>query len=157
MRLALAAFVGALAAAPCAADEWRLASVQEILASWGDDMGSSATNQVVADFDGNNVPDAARVLRSESTGRLELFVALNEGTPHYRLLRLNEMDGLGIQLKQPGTYQTLCGKGYECPEGGLHTMTLSHAAVEVFKPGSASWVIYWDSETQTFKEFGTSD
>jgi hypothetical protein len=27
----------------------------------------------------------------------------------------------------------------------------------VFKPESASWVMYWDTVAHNFKEFGTSD
>jgi hypothetical protein len=146
-----------LVVAPCVADEWRLASTEEIMASWGDALSTTVNNQVIADFDGNGISDAARILRSEGTGRLFLVVALNEGTPSYRLLHLHQMDGLGIELIQPGTYKTLCGKGYDCPEGGPDEVTLKWPGLGVFKPESASWVMYWDIDANNFKEFGTSD
>lgn len=158
MRKAFAASVAILAVTPCVAEDWRLATVEEIRTSWGgDDLGSTPINQVVADFDGNGIADAARILRSESTGKLFLFVAMNEGSSRYRLMQLNQIDGLGIELIAPGTHRTVCGKGYECPEGGPDAVTLKWPALEVFKPASASWVMYWDPNSQKFKEFSTSD
>ena len=157
MRLIATTSALVILATPCAADEWRLAEVAEIVAGWDGATHASVENQILADFDGNGFSDAARIMRSRETGRLELHVLMNDGTEQQRLLYQNPMDGLGMELISPGTYPTMCGKGYDCPDGGPPTMTLEDPAIGLFKPGSASWVIYWDRPSASFQSFGTSD
>ncbi len=157
MRLVATACAFTLLSAPCAADEWRLATVAEIVASWNGATHSNVESQVIADFDGNGFSDAARIMRSHDSGRFELQVMMNDGTNEHQLLYQQRIDGLGIELVSAGTYQTLCGKGYDCPDGGPLEMTLANPAIGVFKPESASWVIYWDTASASFLSFGTSD
>ena len=143
---------------PSHADDWRLATRDQILPDWADIPGVSVKNQVSADFDGNGVVDIARIMVSKIDGQLMLFVMMNEDSEDFRLLQLQAMTGLGIDLVAPGTYKTTCGKGYyDCADGETEEVTLQRHGLSVFKWESASSILYWDDATQAFKSFTDSD
>jgi hypothetical protein len=117
----------------------------------------------VADFDGDEVPDEARLLVKEGGVRVALFAQVSTDTAAGPLM-LNEPESLsalgymGIELAPPGEYETACGKGYwECEPGEPPMLVLKHAGMNYFANEGGNSFFFWDFDSRSFKRIWISD
>ena len=65
---------------------------------------------------------------------------------------------MGIKAVEPGTYKTVCGKGYfECDKDEPDEITLKYTGVDFFLSEGANSYYYWNDVTKTFKGAQISD
>jgi len=142
---------------------WRLPNHNETDQAW---RISNPNHYLVVhgDFNGDGLQDTALLLvRADGSG-FAPFVALGRKdgkTGFVQRETTNQMYYLeteGLKLAQPGTYRTACGKGYaDCGPGEKDSVIISFDAIEFFKEGGPSRLIYWDAKRKSFAEVWTSD
>ncbi|MEO1596883.1 MAG: hypothetical protein AAFS02_16705 [Pseudomonadota bacterium] len=160
VRSAAAALALLLCVAAHGMESWQLALIDAISpADW--DPSPPPVVEIIADFDGNGVDDAVRVLSNADRTRHILVASLNSGTPSYQLIQFKlNMDGVGLRPVAAGTYDTVCGKGYggnACKDEPRHAVQLTNPGFEIVFWEKASSIYYWDSLAATFRSFATSD
>ena len=115
---------------------------------------------VVADYDGNGVPDEAWIVFSTVNDGWSVVAFMNEAKVEHILFTSESADpeAFGIENLLPGAYPTACGKGYWAGGAG------ENALLELERPGfrffmfeSASRIFYWDSAAVEFDEVWESD
>ncbi|GEM_PF-713279 len=119
---------------------------------------------VRGDFNGDQqTDDAWMLLRKDNLG-WGLFVFLAQpGRPHQIIkVEENSMDlnpqFMGIDLIEPGSYETACGKGYwDCQPREPAVLKLKREAINYIAFETASSIVYWDDEIQQFVQIATSD
>lgn len=119
-------------------------------------------SKIIADFNGDGEQDVALIaIKQDKTGwALFVFMA---GLKDISILNLDTADekppiSVGIELVEPGTFETACGKGYwNCKPDEPPLLALSSPAIlyETFE--SAASIFYWDKKTETFKRIWVSD
>ncbi len=147
---------------------WRYPSVEEL--SDEPERGDSSTKyiKVVADFNGDNTNDAAYLLKSTTFSGEGLFVQISDHQKGFTWLTLATIDwgneypkvnlSMGIDIANPGEYQTACGKGYfDCEEGEPEVIKLKLPGIDYFKFESANSFFYWDEQAKNFKRIWISD
>jgi len=144
-------------------DGWRTPIEGELNAGWRKkDANQFAT--VSGDFNGDGIPDEARLLISLDLQRFGLFVFLSNNSGRFRTYRLDikagitQLDAMGISKILPGNYKTACGKGYwECGKEEVPTISVKHDCIEYFKTESASSYFCWNNQNKSFKRIWISD
>ena len=146
---------------------WRFPATEEL----ADEplRNNSARNyaQAEADFDGNGMIDIAYLFKSARVSGEGLLVRMASPSGHNWLV-LAEIDwgeeysavglSMGIEVVEPGSYVTVCGKGYrECAPGELRELLLEEPGLRYFKFESASSIFHWDTESNEFKQTWVSD
>jgi hypothetical protein len=142
---------------------WRAPASTELTDAWRDNSPDRYV-AVQGDFDGNGLPDQARLLVSLSGQRLGLFIFLQQSDLSYRR-RLAfasrgepAVEAFGIRKVRPGAYRTACGKGYwECRDAEPDQVVIRHDAVEFFKFESLSSYHFWDHRLKVFKAVQIAD
>jgi len=115
-----------------------------------------------ADFDGDGKKDTASLLVNDKKNKMGLFVILGRSKTASPLLldvmEISHIQAMGIELAEPGEYETACGKGYfECKKGEPKVLKLKLPAINYFKEGSVSSFFYWDRKKKAFKRIWISD
>lgn len=130
------------------AQEWRAGSPHRYLLAKGD-------------FDGDSLPDEAALLVGTVKRDLALVVVLGRGGAPVVLERFDEvawLDVMGVDLVMPGKYETACvGCCPECEPEEPPSLSLEHAAVELFKQGSATSFFIYDPATKGFRRVWIGD
>lgn len=114
------------------------------------------------DFNGDGVLDESKLLVSDEENKMALFVFISNGSKHKQIILVEQekvwIARMGIQVADPGEYQTVCGKGYFACESGLpDVLVLKYPAIDFFKFASANVYFYWDGEAKKFKSIQISD
>jgi hypothetical protein len=175
MRRFLAALLAALSmlqfAAPVRADTkppkgWRFPVESDYKGEWQENRARVPVPfHVLADFDGDRVPDDAWILIRASGKGWGLFVFLNGRRGRARAVQLENHPGaddsqdFGIALARPGDYKTACGKGYTgtCEPGVPEVLRLKRPGIDSFYWEKTNSIYYWDGRTRRFKHVLISD
>lgn len=119
---------------------------------------------IVADFNGDGVPDRAMLLVRIKDSALGLFAFVSVEGKTLKSYLLDEatdkdrLEVMGIAVAKPGKYATACGKGYfDCRAPEPDSITLEHPAVDYFKEEGANSFFYWDKASKGFKRAWMSD
>jgi hypothetical protein len=137
-----------------------------------DDLGKDATWRdedtdrylvVKADFDGDGKEDFARLLASDKSDKIGLFVTVSSIKKAGPLLLKSIKDKrtietFGIALVKPGTYTTACGKGYwDCKKGEREELRLEKPGIDFFQYESANSYFVWNAGRKKFDRIWISD
>ncbi len=109
----------------------------------GEHQGS-ADLSAVGYFDGDQQPDEA-FFRERQSGNYELVVSLSSVRQAVALAELDSVNNMGVKTLGPGTYTTVCGKGYggiDC-DGSDEVIDLTRDAVLLFQYEGSSSVFFW--------------
>jgi len=75
-----------------------------------------------------------------------------------RLPDASVLEDVGVEIVQPGAYQTACGKGYwKCGEGEPDKLSLASPAIDLFVYEKAGSFLYFDPAIRGFREVLMSD
>ena len=146
---------------PASATSWRFPNERDMSDDWKTfETEFPEPYHVSADFDGNGVSDDMRIVIDSGGEGWRLISMMNDSDEVITLT--SSTAGLaqwyGIQLVEPGSYQTACGKGYwDCGPNEPEQLLLTRPAVRFFRFESASTLFYWNSETGSFAEVAESD
>jgi hypothetical protein len=164
-----AAVMAAPAALPLPAG-WRLLELSELknTTNYKDRLGTNGNGlSVEADFNGDGVPDAARILAAKAPGASEgkkfavyLTFSKEKGYVQQELhpaYSLSEIASYGMAVAPPDIYPTLCGQGLNCESGDAKAVTLTLPGLHVWLYESASSLYYWNAETHSFTHVSTGD
>ena len=141
---------------------WRIPSSAETNDDWRN-QDSNRYLVVKADFNGDGIPDQARLLIHDGNSQVALFAFVSQKDRSFKTYSLDEKNAaylkvLGITKVPPGRYTTACGKGYaECRGGEQPEVVLGHHAIDYFKVEGPHSYFYWDSTAIVFKVVGISD
>ena len=100
--------------------------------------------RAVGHFDDDRTLDEAYFRRTQG-GWHELVVSLSSMTRLVVLAELDSLDNIGVKALGPGTYDTVCAKGYggfDC-DGKDNAVHLTKDGVLLFQYESSSRVFYW--------------
>ena len=109
----------------------------------GEQQGSTDL-RAVGHFDDDRTLDRAYFRRTQG-GWFELVVSLSSMPRLIVLAKLDSVDNMGVKTLGPGTYDTVCGKGYggfDC-DGVDDAVHLTRDGVLLFQYESSSRVFYW--------------
>lgn len=113
----------------------------------GEHLGSTDL-RAIGHFDGDRTLDEAFFRRTQA-GNHELVASLSSKTPMVVLAELHALDNMGVKALGPGSYATVCGKGYggfDC-EGKDEVIHLERGGVLLFQYESSSSLFYWKAGT----------
>ena len=113
----------------------------------GEQQGS-VDLRAVGHFDVDRTLDEAFFRRTQA-GKHELVVSLSSKTSLVALAELDAVDNMGVRALGPGSYATVCGKGYggfDC-DGKDEVVHLERDGVLLFQYESSSRVFYWKAGT----------
>ena len=113
---------------------------------------------VTGDFNGDGIPDVARLKVSRKNTGYALLVELSQKRRPFKIIKLAEFSNLtdfpamGIKRVPAGDYPTACAKGYDCAEDEPKYAHPNHDTIDFFKLDSANRYYYWSDSKQTFIE-----
>jgi hypothetical protein len=117
-----------------------------------------------ADFNGDGIMDDAYIALSNSGPRWALFVNLNSKRGRPRIIKLDEDPGtnlpqnMGVEVVNPGTYKTLCGKlSRFCKGGEPPLLKLGLPAINYYLFEGANSYFWWDKRSGKFERTWMSD
>jgi len=117
-----------------------------------------------ADFDGDGKEDVARLLIiNDKENKMGLFVTLSSKKKAEPLLLeamddKNTIEVMGVEVAKPGTYKTVCGKGYwTCKKGEPSLLRLHRPAIDFFRFESANSYFIWRIDKKKFNRIWMSD
>ena len=117
-----------------------------------------------ADFNGDGLPDQAWILLHESGKGWGLFVFLKQKDGGSVVVKLEEDSGdtaaqrFGLDVVEPGEYDTACGKGYwDCEPDEPEKLRLVLPALDFFAFESANSYFWWSVTSKTFVRTWMSD
>ena len=162
------------AAQPALPEGWRFATPDE-LSDDSEYRNASPTQFVraVADFNGDDIPDWAYLVKSTRFSGEGLVLSLSCGPGCSRWITLDSINwgpdypsvglSMGIDIIPPGTYEYICVEAQnDCvpPERegrGRPTITIHNPGLTYFKLESASSFFYWDPDRAIFIRVWSSD
>jgi hypothetical protein len=118
---------------------------------------------VIGDFDGDGIPDIARLMVRDDHIAYAIFVWLAHQDGTYKQVQLDEFadvegfPSMGIRAVAPGEYPTGCARGYDCAEDEPRYLNLKHTAISYFKTDASNRYYYWNDSTRTFSQVGMND
>jgi hypothetical protein len=117
-----------------------------------------------ADFNGDGLPDEAWILLRESGKGWGLFVFLGQRDGEPVVHKLEEDRGgspaqrFGLDVVEPGRYETACGKGYwDCEPNEPEELSLVLPGLDFFAFESANSFFWWNVKSSAFKRTWMSD
>jgi hypothetical protein len=132
------------------------------------DLGSSSDRKwreetpsrflsATGDFNGDGIPDLARLKVSRKGTGYALVVELSQKPGVFETIKLAEFPmadfpATGIKRVPPGDYPTACAKGYDCADDEPKYVHPKHDAIDFFKRDSANRYYYWSDSKQAFVE-----
>jgi len=148
-------------------DGWRLPTQAEINAVPMRSWSETKFLRVDGDFNSDGKLDFAQLVKSENSDGEGFAVYLSNPTGYewqvvqnfmYKKRPSNPTLYMGLDIAEPGSYKTACGKGYwACKEGEPEILVLNNLGVAYFKFESASSIWYWDNSKDKFKQIWISD
>lgn len=140
---------------------WQWPSKEDLADTWRDDNADRYT-KVIGDFNSDGKVDLAAFLINDEKKKFGIFVWWsNDLTVVPGEVVIEDDPGLGVMgiaLQQPEKMKTACGKGYwSCDKDEVPEIEFKSAAIDYFKEGSASSVLYWDDGSKSFKRIWISD
>ncbi|MBT0894524.1 hypothetical protein KI811_11960 [Geobacter hydrogenophilus] len=171
MRIQLCIFLILLAANTVAASDvhvpkgWRLPTEKDMSGDWAEFRKDNPHPYLAqADFNGDGIPDDAYIALAVNGKSWALFVNLNKKKSPPKVLKLDEDNGetppqrMGLDIAEPGTYKTACGKGYwECDKDETETLKLRVPAIDFYLFESANSFFWWDKKLGHFRRTWMSD
>lgn len=142
---------------------WQPPTNNQYSKSYQEIFNHSMPNKIIADFNGDNISDAAWILANTNKTKFALFVSLNKENKKPIFIKLTEDNigegiYMGISALTPGTYKTACGKGYwDCDKNETPSLKLENTGINFFKFESASSVYFWVHKENLFKQIWLSD
>ena len=114
---------------------------------------------VSGDFNGDGVPDFARLKVSRKGSGYALIVELSQKGAPSKIIKLGEFPmadfpAMGIKRVAPGDYPTACAKGYDCAEDEPKYVHPKHDAIDFFKLDAANRYYFWDDSKNIFVDVG---
>jgi len=147
-----------------APDGWRYPGEPDFNGPWLDFRDKIPNPfHVKADFNGDGEDDDAWIMIRVDNSGWGLFVFMGDNDGQVRIIKLMDEPGrsyssFGIELVQPGAYETACGKGYwDCAPGESAVIVLKRPGINFFKYESANSFYFWDDEEEEFKSVSISD
>jgi beta-lactamase regulating signal transducer with metallopeptidase domain/ankyrin repeat protein len=121
-----------------------------------------------ADFDGDGMPDDARLLVATDGSREALFVRRSSRAVHEQewqvaatISHTRPADDLlmGISVQAPGSYVPACAKGFgrACQPGEPAEVVLEQPGISLFQFEGAASLVYWDRQSRRFNRVWISD
>jgi len=142
---------------------WRTPTGAEVEAEWRD-FSASRYLEVKADFNGDKVTDAARIMYRPDGSEMALFAYICDkdgGCTQYQLTSVKgarEVRRMGIDRAGRGKYKTACGKLYrECKEGEEPEIEITNDAIDLFDSNKGNSYFYWDEWKKDFNRVWMSD
>ena len=140
---------------------WRYPTMAEISQDWRA-VSPHKHALISADFDGDRMQDRAMLLVKANNMGAALVVILgrmpNKALVLEPLEDIGRLDVMGIEVVEPGQYETACGKGYfECEKGEPTVLSLKRPGINFFTSESASSYFYYDTKSRSFKRVWISD
>ena len=119
---------------------------------------------LVADLNGDGIPDEAWILLRTEVPGWGIFVWLSAGKDHYELIKVEDhttedsAQSVCITLSKAGTYLTACGKGYwDCSPGEPEKVTVKVPTICLDYYERATFLLIWDQVRGGFKAIQMSD
>lgn len=142
---------------------WRTPAKDETDDGWRDVSGNRYLD-VKGDFNGDGVPDAARILVSPDGGEVGLFAFIGRKDNTFEGLLLEKVSSpkairrMGIDGVHRDLYKTACGKGYrECKKDETPEIEIKNDSIDLFANEGAYSYFYWDEDNKNFKKVWISD
>ncbi|CAN5249116.1 hypothetical protein BH09PSE6_BH09PSE6_27120 [soil metagenome] len=143
--------------------EWKEPTVEELGDAWRDaDPYRHAAIQ--GDFNGDGLPDQARILFASKAHEAAAFVYLSrpggQAFERIQLAKFSDTIGrsMGLATVKPGHYGTACGKGTgNCKAGEPTQVTLDREAISLFKTRSSISYFVWDAKARRFDSIVITD
>ena len=115
------------------------------------------------DFNGDGLPDVARLLIRNDGGAYALFVGLAQNDRRPAFVKLDEfpdakdLASRGIKRVVPGDYPTSCARGLDCAEDEPRYVHLKHEAIDFFTHDGANRYYYWNELNHSFSQVEIND